>query len=112
MNLYTAQYRYSGNDRLDITVKGNDPIGRVFAPTWSMVMKSKGGQIAWDEYKQLYRELMQKSYRDNKIVWEEILNREELTLVCYCKSGSKCHRYLLVEYFEKLGAKYQGERKL
>lgn len=33
----TAQYRYSGNDRLDITVKGNDPIGKIFAPTWEMV---------------------------------------------------------------------------
>lgn len=27
VNLYTAQYSYSGGDRLDITVKGKDPIG-------------------------------------------------------------------------------------
>ena len=31
--LYTARYRYSGNDRFDITVKGKDPIGRIFAPS-------------------------------------------------------------------------------
>jgi hypothetical protein len=41
--LYTARYRYSGNDRLDITVKGKDPIGRIFAPSRKMVMGSKEG---------------------------------------------------------------------
>jgi len=36
LTVYTAQYRYSGLDRLDITVKGQDPFGRVFAlhGTW------------------------------------------------------------------------------
>lgn len=51
MKLYTAQYSYSQNDRLDITVKGKDPVGRVFAPTWKMVMQSKEGRLSWDDYK-------------------------------------------------------------
>ena len=29
MRLYTAQYKYAGDDRLDITVKGKDPMGRL-----------------------------------------------------------------------------------
>ena len=37
--VYTAQYRYSGLHRLDITVKGKDQVGRVFAPSWDMVIK-------------------------------------------------------------------------
>ena len=34
----TAHYRYSGPDRLDITVKGRSEDGKIFAPTWKMVM--------------------------------------------------------------------------
>ncbi|MDD4274017.1 MAG: DUF488 family protein [Desulfobacter postgatei] len=106
MKLYTAQYKYAGDDRLDITVKGKDPIGRCFAPTWKMVM----GSISWDEYKQMYRELMQKSYQGKLSAWNDILGRDEVTLVCFCASGTNCHRYLLAGYLEKLGAEYMGER--
>lgn len=110
MELYTSQYQYSGSDRFDITVKGKDPIGKFFAPTWKMVMGSKEGNISWDEYKSMYRELMQKSYRENRNIWDEILNRDEVTLVCFCESRTDCHRYLLAGFMEKLGAEYMGER--
>ena len=110
MKIYTAQYKYAGDDRLDITVKGKDPGGRCFAPTWKMVMGSKEGKISWDEYKQMYRELMQKSCRENLSVWNDILGRDEVTIVCFCASGEDCHRYLLAGYLEKLGSEYMGER--
>ena len=106
MKLYTAQYKYAGDDRLDITVKGKDPIGHCFAPTWKMVM----GSISWGQYQQIYRELMQKSYRENLGVWNDILGRDEITLVCFCASGTDCHRHLLAGYLEKFGAEYMGER--
>lgn len=112
VKIYTAQYRYSGDDRLDITVKGKDPIGRLFAPSWEMVMGSKEGRISWPEYKEMYKELMRNSYRQHKDVWGEILNREEVTLVCFCQTGADCHRYLLADYFVKLGAEYMGERDI
>ncbi len=111
MKLYTAQYRYPGDDRLDITVKGKDPIGRIFAPSWKMVMGSKEGKISWDEYQKMYQELMQNSYRQHRDTWDNILNRDEVTLVCFCKSDSSCHRYLLADYFSNLGAEYLGERR-
>ncbi len=112
MKLYTAQYRYSGSDRLDITVKGKDPVGKAFVPTWKMVIGSKEGKISWDKYQQMYRELMQTSYRENRDIWDDFLSRDELTLVCFCESGANCHRYLLAGYMEKLGAEYMGERVL
>ena len=111
VKMYTAQYRYSGNDRLDITVKGKDPVGRIFAPTWKMVMGAKEGKITRDEYQKMYREMMQVSYRQHRDAWHAILNRDEVTLVCFCPSNSDCHRYLLADYFAKLGAVYLGERK-
>ena len=110
MKLYTAQYQYSGNDRLDITIKGKDSIGKIFAPTWKMVMGSKEGKISWDEYKGMYKDLMRESYQQNRDIWDGILNRDEVTLVCFCKASTNCHRYLLAEYFSKLGADYQGEK--
>jgi len=110
MKLYTAQYKYAGEDQLDITVKGKDPIGPFFASTWKMVMGSKERKISRDGYKQMYRELMQKSYRENLGVWNDILGRDEVTLVCFCAFETDCHRYLLAGYLEKLGAEYMGER--
>ncbi|MDD4272686.1 MAG: hypothetical protein PHG14_03055 [Desulfobacter postgatei] len=58
-------------------------------------MGSKEGKISSDEYKQMYRELTQKFYREILGIWNDILGREELTLVCFCASGTDCHRYLL-----------------
>lgn len=110
MKLFTAHYRYSGSDRLDITVKGKDPVGHFFAPTWKMVMGSKEGKILWAEYQQMYREQMQKSYRENRDIWDNVLGRDEVTLVCFCQSGGNCHRYLLAGYMENLGAEYMGDR--
>jgi len=110
MNFYTAHYSYRGTDRLDITVKGKDPIGRVFAPTWDMVMGYKNKKIDWDEYSRQYRNLMRKTYKECRQVWESILARDEVTLVCFCRPDQNCHRFLLAGYFEKLGATYLGER--
>ena len=111
VNIYTAQYKYSGEDRLDITVKGNDPIGRIFAPTWEMVRLYKDYKNEIN-YVRSYHLLMQRSYRINRKIWEEILNRDSVTLVCFCKENSFCHRYLLAEYLEKCGGKYLGERSI
>ena len=64
MKLYTAQYKYSGDDRLDITVKGKDAIGKIFAPSWKMVMQSKQGKMTREEYNHLYKIRMRKSYKE------------------------------------------------
>ena len=77
-----------------------------------MVMKSKEGKISWDEYKEMYRQLMRSSYQQHRKIWDEILSRDEVTLVCFCESGANCHRYLLADYFSKLGSEYIGEREI
>ena len=108
VKIYTAQYRYSGAHRLDITVKGNDPIGKVFAPTWDMVMAHK--KFGNDEiYINAYRSMMINAFVHNKDAWDNILGRKYVVLVCFCAAGKFCHRILLAEYFAKCGASYQGE---
>nr|WP_320013521.1 hypothetical protein [uncultured Desulfobacter sp.] len=53
---------------------------------------------------------MQKSYRENSRIWKGVLGRDEVTLFCFCASGTDCHRSLLAGYLEKLGAEYMSER--
>ena len=68
LKIHTAQYRYSSSDRLDITVKGQDPIGRVFAPTWIMVSAYKKGYLKKASYILLYSKLMKKSRKAQLII--------------------------------------------
>jgi len=106
LEVYTAQYRYSGPNRLDITVKTGNP---VFAPTWDMVKAFKAGALSEEKYTGQYIQLMRDSYRENKKEWLDLLDRERVVLVCFCKSGEFCHRILLANILTKLGAKYCGE---
>ncbi len=110
--VYTAQYRYTGSNRLDITVKGNHPFGRVFAPTKEMVYGFKNGQITRSDYENKYYSMMLESYRLHRYAWNYLLSFRELTFVCFCPANAFCHRVILANYFKQLGADYLGERKL
>lgn len=120
--IYTAQYRYSGRDRLDITIKGNDPAGRLYAPTWDMVKGIKDGTMSEESYTAEYYALLIERWRTGakemlKLI--EIVNgtatmpERDITLVCFCPAYSFCHRYLLANFLHhnwKVG--YGGERTL
>ena len=113
--IYTAPYNYNGGDRLDITVKGQDDLGKIFAPTWEMVNGLKNKTITETQYENLYHQRMTQSLRVNGFWWfDTLLKRKQITLVCFCPSGHFCHRYLLsrilVEWFWQLGVKNKGER--
>lgn len=116
LHLFTAQIgKYKGPDAYDVTVKSGDIN---FAPTWDMVQAWKAGAIDWETYSKLYRQLMLQSYRLNQNAWHEMLNKGVLTLLCYCRAGEHCHRYLLADFLCKLGEKVgvrvinEGERPL
>lgn len=97
LKIYTDRI---GRPGLDITVKSGD---QVFAPTWDIVMGLKHGDITWEQYVEKYYELMRNSYLHNREHWMEILNKDEVTFLCYCTDPSKCHRTLLSEMFIKVG---------
>ncbi len=107
LEVYTSMYSYKGDDRLDITAKGQDPIGKIFAPMWYMVQDYKKNRDRVSYMDEYYR-LMIQSYRDHKDIWKEILSRDKVTFVCFCYPGF-CHRFLLKDYLVRLGAKYMGE---
>lgn len=111
LNIYTGRIGQTG---LDITVKSGD---KVFAPTWDIVMNLKNGNITWQQYVKEYYALMRNSYQINHERWLEILNKNEVTFLCYCTDPQRCHRTLLVDMFCKLGksesiqVRYMGERE-
>lgn len=119
--LYTAQYRYPGRDRLDITVKGNCPAGKLYAPDWDMVTGFKTNNYTEEEYTGMYYKLLidrWKTHGHEMIKLVEIVNgtpdmpARDLTLVCFCPAGSFCHRHLLVAFLiHNFGVDYGGERE-
>jgi hypothetical protein len=112
--LYTAQYRYPGKDRLDITVKGNDVAGKIYAPTWQMVQGFKNKTVTEEEYTGQYYNLLIERWKTNGEEMMRLVNMvrdRDMTLVCFCPSGTFCHRYLLVEFLRHNWAvEYGGER--
>ena len=106
VEVFTSSMQYQGDYKLDITVKSGD---KVFAPSWDIVMGYKNGKISADQYIEAYLSIMHKSYVDNRKRWDEVLAMDEVVFCCYCKSGDFCHRLILSQIFEKLGAKVFGE---
>lgn len=116
MDIWTAQYRYKGVGRLDVTVKGRDPLGRVFAPTWDLVMGVKNGTLTEEEYSQSYKGHINHifSIKPRHVAVQQIIDKHAeigtLVLVCFCRPYSFCHRYLLADILVGQGwGTYKGE---
>jgi hypothetical protein len=126
--VHTARVSYSGDDRLDITAKSADDDGKAFAPTWKLVnwglkmrqeykkrkaLGDRGAKSFWDWawkiYAMRYTEQMRTSYAYRRQAWDKLLARECVVLVCYCTEPSSCHRTVLAEILETMGARYAGE---
>jgi len=112
VKIYTAQYRYKGDDRLDVTTSNKTEKGKAFMPDWSLVNGLKKGLITEEEYERRYHQQMVKSWCSNRRVWHDVMERDKVTLVCFCPPGAFCHRVLLAQYLEKCGGIYMGERDL
>jgi len=108
--LYTAQFRYPGADRMDITVKsGANGPGKAFIPTWPMVMDWKNGKITDAQYTTLYMNILAKqTYALDQLAVEATVR--DVVLVCYCPPATFCHRILLARHLEdNYHVDYMGE---
>lgn len=110
LKVWTAQYRYNGNDHIDITVKSAKYPWNVFAPTWEMVMEYKR-TLDENTYTNAYDTIVDKAFEMHAKTLSDLLKSDRtITLVCFCRPGDFCHRVLLAKHFESLGATYFGER--
>ena len=116
MKLYTAQFRYSGSDRIDITARTPDKYGKLFAPPWSLVSDYKHDIIDEDEYTDRYSDVLLHAIGSNPALWVKFLELESATLVCYCRASAFCHRFVAVEFCKIMcktkAIKHLGERML
>jgi uncharacterized protein YeaO (DUF488 family) len=117
LKIWTAQYQYSGKDRVDITIKSAGYPWNVFAPTWEMVMEykrmaQKGRAVeAESVYVKQYTHIIEQAWKTHHQQLSDLLKSDRIiTLVCFCRPGDFCHRVLLAKHFESLGATYLGER--
>lgn len=102
--LYTAQYNVKHQNRLDITVKGNDPKGSMFAPSWDMVNRfKKDSSYTKIKYITDYFSLLGKRSMDTGFRFRQASLRKEdlIVLVCFCPPFEFCHRYLVVHHLLK-----------
>lgn len=82
---------------------------QIFAPTIELVNASKYRGMEPTEYRQHYLQLMNWSYRNERVRWEEFLmyhQNNRIALACYCGAGEFCHRHLLVPLLGKVAAHY------
>lgn len=116
---YTARIDYVGLDKLDISRKGQDPLGIHFAPSWRILgpmverRRRLGHQPeeAWVQYCVDYREEMEASQLSWPSAWEQLRNLGTVTLCCYCSDPEHCHRRLLVAILKEAGdTEDRGER--
>lgn len=110
----TGRIDYRGHSQqtvLNTTVKSGSGLGKVFAPTWDMVMGVKQGKLTWEAYTEGYTQSMRRRYAQIPAAFLEALSCDELIVCCYCKdthaTTRHCHRYLLVEILEKV-ARHHG----
>jgi hypothetical protein len=115
--VWTGQLtRYNSPDLLDITVKGDDPVGKYLAPTWDMVTRYRRGVLSEKFYSFEYSLLIANSFKNDKQAHDAIKlisRKQKVTFVCYCKSGAFCHRHLAINAIRSLcpevHVKYMGE---
>lgn len=111
LEIWTAQYRYSGKDRVDVTVKSSTYPWNLFAPTWTMVMDYKRTGDEQD-YVKKYNDIVKEVYIKQEQGLLTLLNSNRtITLICFCPAGAFCHRVLLAQHLASLGAIYHGERR-
>ena len=126
MELFTAQMarfrlaKERGIPYLDTTVKSGDV---AFAPSWDIVMRHKAGTLTDAGYTEVYKGLMNNSYRNYRARWDEVVRMPQLCVLCYCPACTEkrkvfCHRLLLVDMFSRICARqdipfnYMGELTL
>lgn len=110
LRVFTAQYDYNREERVDTTVKTAHKEGYGFLmPSWEIVLGHKGGKISDEEYTQQYLHMLDVSMQQNPEQWIALLRRRKVVLVCFCGRECFCHRHILALWLTKLGARYMGE---
>ena len=78
--------------------------GRIFAPSRGLLTRYKAGLLSWKDYERHYLSEMESLYQRSPGHFQKLLQRDEITLVCYEAKPDKCHRRLLAEFMVRIGS--------
>lgn len=109
LNVYTSDFSYSGDDRVDVSANGGHFI---FVPPRQLFFDYRLGKKNEREFKKAYIDFLQESYCINQHAWDNVLSSGRMVLVCSCNAEDKsCHRYTIIDFLKKLGGVYKGKLK-
>lgn len=127
--VWTGCIGEGGQTEVNTTVtKASTAIGKVLAPTKTLVFGHKSFMgdarfkrfepIPDEAYREQYIKLIQNRYVANQTLFRTLLERDEITLTCFCgKDKAYCHRFIIATYIlpkcaEHFGIayRYKGER--
>jgi uncharacterized protein YeaO (DUF488 family) len=102
--IHTARISYAGTDKLDVTRASAGPEGIAFAPSKRLLAAGKDG-LPFEEYAKRYRDEMRALWIERRFVFEALLRRPRVVLVCYCTDPELCHRTLLAGFLAAAGTR-------
>ena len=74
------------------------------APEDKLLKEYKNGTITEEEYTKIYKKQVFNKNNEQYNKLKEILDSgQNVTIHCYCGKDKFCHRYILGNYFKKLG---------
>ncbi len=87
---------------ISVTQPGNYEEFYELFPSIKLLYQYKDGNLKWQEYKKLYREILEN--RKENII-DILSNREEenLTFCCWEKYPYRCHRIIAFEFLKDIG---------
>jgi len=70
---------------------------RELAPSRDLLKDYKLGEIEWSEFEHKFQQEVDSSYESIEMIYTlaDLAKNESVTLLCYEKSGTPCHRYLI-----------------
>jgi uncharacterized protein YeaO (DUF488 family) len=135
----TARIGMGGRDELDVTAKNVTTATRPFAPHGHLVAQfvkrrrefdrerknarylpdvERQRKLTWLEgkeadmfeaYRRRYLAQLRGSYKRDRKPWDRLLARRRVVFTCFCTNHERCHRTILAECFQLLGAENRGE---
>jgi uncharacterized protein YeaO (DUF488 family) len=111
LTIYTS-FKYAGDDALDISLRTQDSLGKIFAPSESLVSDFSDAT----EYKHHQREFMRRyslevaeKFATNKSHIDALFECDVVCFCCSCFDQRTCHRVIAARWLKRHGAEYGGE---
>ena len=107
VEMYTAPYDYTGDDRVDVSFNGGN---FVLTPPRPLLFEYRLGRLSPEKFQAEYLQFLESSFIQNMHNWDMLLACGRIVLVCSCNAGDiSCHRQVLINFLERFGAVYCGD---